>query len=160
MAVLSLLPAVGAALVWLPVVIYFALTGEIVDALILAGYGTVVIGLADNVLRPILVGKGIRLPDYLVLISTLGGLALFGLLGFVAGPLIAALFIVAWGHFLLVNLSVNPALNPALNPSLNPSLNPNLRRGQTKRQTSLIQSSHVLTQKHNPIARCHHFKDF
>lgn len=99
MALLSLLPAVGAGLVWVPVVIYFALTGEVVDALILTAYGVVVIGLADNVLRPILVGKDTRLPDYLVLISTLGGLALFGLIGFVAGPLIAALFIVAWDLF-------------------------------------------------------------
>lgn len=99
MALLSLLPAVGAGLVWVPVVIYFAVTGEPVDALILTAYGVVVIGLADNMLRPILVGKDTRLPDYLVLISTLGGLALFGLLGFVAGPLIAALFIVAWDLF-------------------------------------------------------------
>ena len=119
MAVLSLLPAVGAALVWLPVVIYFALTGEIVDALILAGYGTVVIGLADNVLRPILVGKGIRLPDYLVLISTLGGLALFGLLGFVAGPLIAALFIVAWDIFVSQSVS-EPSTQSSTQPITQP----------------------------------------
>jgi predicted PurR-regulated permease PerM len=100
MAILSLLPAVGASLVWAPVAIYFLATGAIGDAIILTLFGVLVIGLVDNVLRPILVGKDTRLPDYLVLISTLGGLTLFGLSGFVAGPLIAALFMVAWDLFM------------------------------------------------------------
>jgi predicted PurR-regulated permease PerM len=65
----------------------------------LALFGILVIGLVDNVLRPILVGKDTRMPDYLVLISTLGGLALFGLNGFVIGPLIAALFVASWDLF-------------------------------------------------------------
>jgi len=55
-----------------------------------------VIGLIDNVLRPILVGKDTRMPDYVVLISTVGGLALIGINGFVIGPLIAAMFMSAW----------------------------------------------------------------
>jgi len=100
MVVLSLLPAIGAGLVWGPVAIYFALTGDLVQAAILGVYGVVVIGLVDNFLRPILVGKDTRMPDYLVLISTLSGLALFGLSGFIAGPLIAALFLVAWDLFM------------------------------------------------------------
>jgi len=58
-----------------------------------------VIGLIDNLLRPILVGKDTRMPDYVVLISTLGGMALFGLTGFVIGPTIAALFIACWDLF-------------------------------------------------------------
>lgn len=107
MAILSLLPAVGASLVWAPVAIYFLATGAIGDAIILTLFGVLVIGLVDNVLRPILVGKDTRLPDYLVLISTLGGLTLFGLSGFVAGPLIAALFMVAWDLFM--NLREQPA---------------------------------------------------
>jgi predicted PurR-regulated permease PerM len=100
MAILSLLPAVGASLVWAPVAVYFLATGVIGDAIILTLFGVLVIGLVDNVLRPILVGKDTRLPDYLVLISTLGGLTLFGLSGFIAGPLIAALFMVAWDLFM------------------------------------------------------------
>lgn len=99
MAVLSLLPAVGASLIWGPVAIYFLATGAIWQAAVLTAFGAVVIGLADNVLRPILVGKDTKLPDYVVLISTLGGLALFGLNGFVIGPLIAALFIAAWSLY-------------------------------------------------------------
>jgi predicted PurR-regulated permease PerM len=96
MALLSLLPAVGAALVWGPVALYLLSVGSIGSGLGLAAWGVLVIGLVDNVLRPVLVGKQTRLPDYLVLISTLGGLAVFGLNGFVIGPVIAAIFIVAW----------------------------------------------------------------
>ena len=66
---------------------------------ILVLVGVLVIGLIDNVLRPILVGKDTRLPDYVVLVSTLGGISIFGINGFVIGPLIAALFIAAWTLF-------------------------------------------------------------
>lgn len=96
MGILSLLPAVGASLIWGPVAIYFFATGDVAKAIVLAAFGAIVIGLADNVLRPKLVGKELKLPDYVVLIATIGGLSLFGLNGFVIGPLIAALFITVW----------------------------------------------------------------
>ncbi|AMO23887.1 AI-2E family transporter [Ramlibacter tataouinensis] len=96
MALLSLLPAVGAGLVWGPVAIYLLATGSITAGLGLVAWGVLVIGLVDNVLRPVLVGKETRMPDYLVLIATLGGLAVFGINGFVIGPVIAALFLVCW----------------------------------------------------------------
>ena len=99
MAVLSLVPAVGAALVWGPVALYLLSTGAIGSALGLTAWGMLVIGSVDNVLRPILVGKQTRLPDYLVLVATLGGLSAFGLNGFVIGPVIAAIFIVVWDIF-------------------------------------------------------------
>jgi predicted PurR-regulated permease PerM len=99
MALLSLLPAVGAGLVWLPVAIYFLVTGAIWQGVVLIAYGALVIGLVDNILRPILVGKDTKMPDYVVLISTLGGLAIFGLNGFVIGPVIAAMFMAAWDIF-------------------------------------------------------------
>jgi predicted PurR-regulated permease PerM len=99
MALLSLLPAVGAALVWGPVALYLVSTGSIWAGVGLIAWGVLVIGLVDNVLRPILVGKETRMPDYLVLIATLGGLAVFGLNGFVIGPVIAAMFIAAWDIF-------------------------------------------------------------
>jgi predicted PurR-regulated permease PerM len=99
MALLSLLPAVGAALIWGPVALYLLFTGSIWPAVGLLAWGVLVIGLVDNVLRPILVGKETRLPDYVVLVATLGGLAVFGLSGFVIGPVIAAMFIVAWDIF-------------------------------------------------------------
>ena len=99
MAVLSLLPAVGTALVWVPVAIYLLATGAVWQGIVLIAWGVLVIGLVDNVMRPFLVGKDIRMPDYLVLISTLGGLAVFGVNGFVIGPIIAALFMTVWDIF-------------------------------------------------------------
>ncbi len=100
MAFLSLLPAVGAGLIWVPVALYFLVTGEIWQGAALVAYGVLVIGLVDNVLRPILVGKDTKMPDYVVLISTLGGMAVFGLNGFVIGPVIAAMFIAVWDIYI------------------------------------------------------------
>ena len=99
MAFLSLLPAIGAGLVWLPVAIYFLASGAVWQGISLITYGVLVIGLVDNILRPSLVGKDTKLPDYVVLISTLGGIEVFGLHGFVIGPLIAAIFMVTWEIF-------------------------------------------------------------
>ena len=96
MAFLSLVPAVGAALVWVPVALYFFFTGAYWQCIALAAWGVLVIGLIDNLLRPILVGKDTRMPDYLVMITTLGGLAVFGINGFVLGPAIAAMFMAVW----------------------------------------------------------------
>ncbi|MEJ7685984.1 MAG: AI-2E family transporter [Variovorax sp.] len=103
MAFLSLLPAVGAALVWLPVAVYFLAVGAVWQGVSLIVFGVVVIGLVDNILRPLLVGKDTQMPDYVVLISTVGGMALFGINGFVIGPVIAALFMSAWGLFATSN---------------------------------------------------------
>jgi predicted PurR-regulated permease PerM len=99
MGFLSLLPAIGAGLIWLPVAIYFLVTGAIWQGVTLIAYGVLVIGLVDNVLRPILVGKDTQMPDYLVLISTIGGMAVFGINGFVIGPVIAAMFMAVWDLF-------------------------------------------------------------
>ncbi len=99
MAFLSLLPAIGAGLIWGPVAIYFLVTGAIWQGVALITYGVLVIGLVDNVLRPILVGKDTQMPDYLVLISTIGGMAVFGINGFVIGPVIAAMFMAVWDLF-------------------------------------------------------------
>ncbi|WP_036188644.1 AI-2E family transporter [Marinimicrobium agarilyticum] len=99
MAVVSLIPAVGAALIWAPVAVYLFAVGDYVDAIVLTAFGSIVIGLVDNLLRPVLVGRDTKLPDYIVLLSTLGGLALFGINGFVMGPLVAALFVASWGIF-------------------------------------------------------------
>ncbi|WPN45585.1 AI-2E family transporter [Pseudomonas sp. P8_241] len=100
MAFLSLLPAVGAGIIWAPVAAFFLFTGAIWQGVTLVLFGVLVIGLVDNVLRPILVGKDTKMPDYMILISTLGGLAIFGLNGFVIGPLIAALFMSSWAIFI------------------------------------------------------------
>ena len=112
MAFLSLLPAVGAGLIWGPVAIYFFATGAIWQGAVLTAFGICVIGLVDNVLRPVLVGKDTKMPDYIVLISTLGGMALFGLTGFVIGPVIAALFIATWDLFAPPRQTIQTAVAP------------------------------------------------
>ena len=99
MGVLSLLPAVGAGLVWAPAAIFLLAEGRWGAAVFLAVFGVGVISMVDNLLRPILVGRDTRIPDWLVLLSTLGGLSAFGLSGFVIGPVIAALFLTFWTLF-------------------------------------------------------------
>lgn len=99
MAFLSLLPAIGASLVWIPVALYFLMVGAIWKCVILVAFCGGVIGLVDNLLRPLLVGKDTKMPDWVVLISTLGGMELFGITGFVIGPLVAALFMASWDIF-------------------------------------------------------------
>lgn len=99
MGVLSLIPAVGAFLIWGPIAIYLFAVGDIWQAVVLVAFGSIVIGLIDNFLRPILVGRDVRLPDWLILLSILGGLAIFGVHGFVIGPIVAALFITLWDIF-------------------------------------------------------------
>ncbi|MFP4080981.1 MAG: AI-2E family transporter [Ectothiorhodospira sp.] len=100
MILLSLIPVVGAGLIWAPVAIYLFAVGDWVQGLVLVLFGAGVIGLVDNILRPILVGRDTKLPDYVVLLSTLGGIVTFGMNGFVIGPLIAVLFAAFWGIFI------------------------------------------------------------
>ena len=99
MAVFSLLPAVGGAIVWVPAAVYLALTGAWVKALVLTGVGVGIMGTVDNALRPVLVGRDAGMPDYMILLSTLGGLATFGFSGLVIGPVVAGLFLTVWELF-------------------------------------------------------------
>ena len=96
MSILALLPVFGAALVWAPVAVYFMASGHVVEGLGLLIYGTLVISLVDNLVRPYLVGKATRIPDFVVLLSTIGGIASFGVQGFITGPVVAAMFIAVW----------------------------------------------------------------
>ena len=96
MGFFSLVPAVGTGIIWVPVALYLLVTGSVWEGSVLVFCGLFVIGLIDNLLRPILVGKDTKLPDFVVLIATVAGLELFGLSGFIVGPIIAALFIAVW----------------------------------------------------------------
>ena len=96
MAIASLLPAVGPAIVWAPVALYLLATGAIWEGVVVILSGVALIGMIDNVLRPILVGRDTGIPDWLILVTTLGGIALFGLSGIVIGPLVAGLFLASW----------------------------------------------------------------
>jgi predicted PurR-regulated permease PerM len=99
MTVLAFLPAVGPAIVWVPAAVILLVLGHVLKGLVLIGVGVLVIGLVDNVLRPILVGRDVGMPDYLVLLATLGGLTVFGISGFVLGPVIAGFFLTVWEMF-------------------------------------------------------------
>jgi predicted PurR-regulated permease PerM len=100
MSFLALLPLFGAALVWMPFAIYFLATGAIWQGMGLLVYGVFVVGLVDNFVRPYLVGQATKMPEFIVLLSTLGGVATFGLQGFITGPVVAAMFIAVWTTFL------------------------------------------------------------
>ena len=83
----------------MPVAIFFLITGATWQGIVLIAYGVLVISVVDNILRPVLVGKDTKLPDYVVLFSTLGGISVFGINGFVLGPVIAAMFMAVWHIF-------------------------------------------------------------
>jgi predicted PurR-regulated permease PerM len=96
MTILSIIPGIGAALVWVPVVIILFVTGQYVTATLLAAWCAAVVGTVDNFLRPVLVGRDAKMPDLLILIGTLGGLFLFGPIGFIVGPIVCGLFLTVW----------------------------------------------------------------
>jgi predicted PurR-regulated permease PerM len=96
MGLLSVLPGLGAALVWVPGVVYLLVIGRTGAAIALTLWCALVVGSVDNFLRPWLVGKDTKLPDLMILLSTLGGIVLFGPLGFIIGPIVAALFVTVW----------------------------------------------------------------
>jgi predicted PurR-regulated permease PerM len=96
MAVLSVVPGIGAALIWVPAVIYLFISGQTLAATLLLAWCAAVVGTIDNILRPALVGKDAKMPDLLILIGTLGGLFLFGPIGFIVGPIVCGLFLTVW----------------------------------------------------------------
>lgn len=96
MAVMSIIPAVGPAVIWLPASVFLIFSGNYVAGGALILFGALVIGNIDNLLRPRLVGKDTQLPDLMILFGTLGGLAMFGMPGLIIGPIIAALFNTIW----------------------------------------------------------------
>src|SRR5213082_12161 len=96
MTILSIVPGIGAALIWVSAVIYLFITGQVLAGTLLLGWCAAVVGTIDNILRPVLVGKDARMPDLLILVGTLGGLFLFGPIGFIVGPIVCGLFLTVW----------------------------------------------------------------
>lgn len=99
MTVLSIVPGVGAALVWVPAAIVLAAVGQIWQGVALALFCGLVVGSLDNLLRPVLVGRDTELHELMIFFSTIGGLLLFGAPGFLLGPILAALFVTVWEMF-------------------------------------------------------------
>jgi predicted PurR-regulated permease PerM len=108
MAVLSIIPGIGTALVWVPAAIVLAAAGHIVKAAGLAVFCAVVVGSIDNFLRPLLVGRDTQVHELLILLGTLGGIFMFGVVGFIVGPIIAALFTTVWEIYGVVFSDVLP----------------------------------------------------
>ena len=96
MTILSIIPGIGAPLVWVPAVILLFVNGQYLTATLLLVWCGAVVGTIDNFLRPVLVGRDAKMPDLLILIGTLGGLFLFGPIGFIVGPIICGLFLTVW----------------------------------------------------------------
>jgi len=99
MAVLSILPLIGSALIWVPASIFLFASGAVTKAILLAAFCALIVGSIDNVLRPRLVGHDTKMHDIVILFSTLGGIAAFGPLGFIIGPVLAGLFVTGWQIF-------------------------------------------------------------
>jgi predicted PurR-regulated permease PerM len=96
MAVLSIIPGIGTALVWIPAVIVLAAGGNFLKAGGLAIYCALIVGSIDNLLRPVLVGKDTQMHELMIFFGTLGGIIMFGVMGMIIGPIVAALFITIW----------------------------------------------------------------
>ncbi|MBC8226981.1 MAG: AI-2E family transporter, partial [Gammaproteobacteria bacterium] len=99
MSLFCFLPVIVVSLIFLPIALILIFNGALIKGLVLIVSGIFIIGLVDNLLRPYLVGKETNLPDYLILLSTLGGITIFGLSGFIIGPVVTALFIALWSTF-------------------------------------------------------------
>jgi predicted PurR-regulated permease PerM len=96
MTVLSIIPGIGSALVWGPAAIILAATGHLAKATGLAVFCAIVVGSLDNLLRPILVGKDTQMHELMIFLGTLGGIMMFGVVGVIIGPIVAALFVTVW----------------------------------------------------------------
>lgn len=96
MVVMSMVPGVGTAIIWVPAVIILAASGAYGKAAALAAFCALVVGGADNLLRPRLVGKDTRLHELMIFFGTLGGIFMFGVEGIILGPIVAALLVTVW----------------------------------------------------------------
>jgi len=110
MAVLSIIPGIGTGLVWVPAAVILFAGGHVGKAIGLVLFCGLIVGSLDNFLRPRLVGKDTQMHDLLILLSTLGGIMLFGVLGFIIGPIVAALFVTVWDIYGVVFKDMLPAV--------------------------------------------------
>jgi predicted PurR-regulated permease PerM len=112
MVLMSVIPGIGTGLVWLPASVILIASGRVGAGVGLALFCFLVVGSIDNVLRPRLVGRDTRMHDLLILFSTLGGIMLFGVLGFIVGPIVAALFVTVWDIYGVAFKDALPTVRP------------------------------------------------
>ena len=109
MAVLSVIPGIGTGLIWVPAVTILIVGGSLAKGIGLAIFCGLIVGSIDNVVRPRLVGKDTQMPDLLIMLGTLGGIMMFGALGLILGPIVAALLVTVWEIYVVVFKDVLPA---------------------------------------------------
>lgn len=99
MTLMAVIPAIGPGIIWLPAGIILLLTGSVWQGIFILIVGALLVSIVDNIFRPILIGRETKMPDAMILLATLGGLATFGISGFIVGPIIAAFFLSLWSIF-------------------------------------------------------------
>ncbi len=129
MTILSIIPGIGAALVWVPVVVALFINGQYLTATLLLVWCAAVVGTVDNFLRPVLVGRDAKMPDLLILIGTLGGLFLFGPIGFIVGPIVCGLFLSVWDIYGATFREVLPPVTSFASSDQNASANATQKSG-------------------------------
>ena len=121
MAVLSVIPSIGTAIVWAPAAIILGASGHIAQGIGLAAFCAVVVGSVDNLLRPILVGKDTQMHELMIFFGTMGGIMMFGIAGMIIGPIVAALFLTLWDIYGIVFQDVLPEVTSLNSPPGPPS---------------------------------------
>ena len=96
MILTAMIPGIGCAIIWAPAALILLATGHLWQGIVIVAVGSLVISSVDNILRPVLVGKDTQMHPLLIFLSTLGGIAVFGISGFVIGPIITALLSTLW----------------------------------------------------------------
>jgi predicted PurR-regulated permease PerM len=99
MTIMSFLPLLGTFSVWGPAAIYLFIQGSYIKGIVLILYGVLVISMVDNILRPMIISGRTKMPTLAVFFSVLGGIKVFGLIGFIMGPLVLALFVALFEIF-------------------------------------------------------------
>jgi predicted PurR-regulated permease PerM len=113
MAVLSFIPGIGTALVWIPAAIILSASGHLAKGIGLGVFCAAVVGSIDNLLRPILVGRDTQMHELMILFGTLGGIIMFGVVGIIIGPIVAALFVTVWEIYGVAFKDVLPTVSVA-----------------------------------------------
>lgn len=129
MAVLSIIPSVGSALIWVPAAIFLIAAGNYFKSLGLILFCGLVVGSADNVLRPILVGKDTQMHELMIFFGTIGGIMLFGVVGMIIGPIVAALFVTLWEIYGIAFQDILPAVENLSDGKGNSILPSSLKNG-------------------------------
>jgi predicted PurR-regulated permease PerM len=146
MTVLSIIPGIGSALIWAPAAAILAMSGKYLTAAALGLFCAVTVGSLDNFLRPVLVGKDTQMHELMIFFGTLGGIIMFGAVGIIVGPIIAALFTTIWDIYAVSFKELLPAITRCLRL---PKPNPRKPAERTARIQDDAPASRTFTSSYN-----------